>query len=135
MPDVPVTSILVIASTSTAANADSNMFIEVLIPQVAGSEAALPGPQGSTQVVTIPASGTKTMSQITPADITISTEPPNQGNAWLPSAFYVLGKGDSSDYEVICAIPEWPTDVWLSEDPNDPNSFPAISLDQVLSHV
>ncbi|MEQ5835288.1 hypothetical protein EB809_16105 [Marinobacter sp. R17] len=135
MSDVPVTSILVIASTSTVANAGSNMFVEVLIPQVAASEVSLPGSQGSTQVITMPASGTKTISEITPADINLSTEPPNEGDAWLPSAFYVLGKGDSGDYEVICAIPEWPTDVWLSEDPNDPNAYPAVTLAQVLSHV
>lgn len=135
MSGEPITSILVIASTSTAANADSNMFVEVMIPQVAAAEVALPGAKGVTNLATMSASGSKTASEIQPADITISTEPPNEGNAWLPSSLYVLGKGDTSDYEVICAIPVWPTDVWLSEDSNDPNSHPAVTLEQVLSHV
>lgn len=135
MSDHPVTSILIIASTARMKDADSDMFAEIMIPGVAATEAALPGPKGATRVITIGASGTKTASQITPADITISTEPPNEGNAWLPAAFYVLGKGDTGDYELICAIPEWPEDIWLSEDPNDPehpNTFPAVTLDQVM---
>lgn len=138
MADAPVTSILVIASTAQSQNADSNMFIEVLIPQVAASEVALPGTLGSTQVITMTASGNKTVSQITPADIIISTEPPNEGNAWLPASLYVLGKSDDSDYQVICAIPQWPSDIWLSEDPDshqNPPAFSAVTLDQVLAAI
>lgn len=135
MPDPAITSIMVVMSTARSKCAGSEMFIEIMIPGVAASEVALPTQLGSTHVVTIPASGSKTASEISPADITISTEPPHEGNAWLPSAFYVLGKGDGGDYQVICAISEWPEQIWLSEDPSDhqyPNAFPAVSLDVVL---
>ena len=136
MADSPVTSILVIASTATTENADSNMFIEVFIPGVAATEAMLAGALGATHTVTMAASGSKTVNEISPADITISTEPPNEGNAWLPASLYVLGKSDESDYQVICAIPQWPSDIWLSEDPNshqNPPAFSAVTLDQVLA--
>lgn len=135
MSDQPITSIMIIASTARMKYAGSDMYAEIMIPGVAATEAALPGNKGETRVFTIGASGTKKASEISPADISISTEPPNEGNAWLPSALYILGKGDSSDYQVICAIPEWPEQVWLSQDPNDhylPDAVPAISLDLVL---
>lgn len=136
MSDPYVTSVLVVASTARSKHAGSEMFIEVLIPGVAATEVALTNTVGGTTVVTIPASGSKRISEISPSDISISTEPPHEGNAWLPSALYILGKGDEGDYQVICAVPEWPTQIWLSEDPADhayPDAFPAVSLDLVLS--
>lgn len=136
MPDPYVTSIMVVASTARTQNADSDMFIEVLIPGVAASEVDLPGTVGETRVVTMSASGSKRVSEITPADIFINTEPPNEGNAWLPAAFYVLGKDDSGDYQVICAISEWPSQIWISRDPSVhryPDAFPGLNLDVVLS--
>ena len=132
----PVTSILIIASTSTAQYATSHQFSGITIPQVAAGEIKLASTEaGGSTVVTLPASGSKNLEDLTPADITINVEPPNEGDAWLPSSFCVLGKGDTGTYQIICNIPVWPPQIWLSADKNDhhfPDAFSSINLAQVL---
>ncbi|UZE94370.1 hypothetical protein [Alkalimarinus alittae] len=132
----PVTSILIIASTSTAQYATSQQFSGITIPQVAAAEIRLSSTQsGGSTAVTIPASGSKNLEDITPADITINVEPPKEGDAWLPSSLCVLGKGDTGDYQIICNIPAWPPQIWLSADKNDhqyPDAFSSINLEQVI---
>lgn len=131
-----VTSILVIASTSTAKYATSQQFSGITIPQVAAGEIRLSSSDpGGSAIITLPASGSKNIEDITPADITIHVEPPHEDDAWLPSSLCVLGKGDSTDYQIICHIPAWPPQIWLSVDKNDhhfPDAFSSISLAQVL---
>lgn len=132
----PVTSILIIASTSTAKYATSKQFSGITIPQVAAGEIKLASDSsGGSNTVTLQASGSTNIEDITPADITINVEPPNEGDAWLPSSLCVLGKSDTSDYQIICNIPVWPTQIWLSADKNDhhyPDAFSSINLAQVL---
>ena len=132
----PVTSILIIASTSKAKWATSKQFTGITIPQLAGGEVKLASNQSAaTNIVKLQANGSKNLEDITPVDITINVEPPNEGDAWLPSSFYVLGKGDTGDYQLICSIPEWPPQVWLSADKNDhhyPDAFSSINLAQVI---
>lgn len=135
MADQPITSILLIASTARRMAAASGMYVGFSIPGVAEGELPLAGGAGETKIMTLPASGAKTAGQIAPADITVFTEPPQEGDAWLPSAFYVLGAGADGKYSVICAIPEWPSQIWLSKDTGDhhyPSAFPGVTLDQVL---
>ena len=132
----PVTSILIIASTSKVKWATSNQFTGITIPQLAGGEVKLAANQpGNTNIVTLQANGSKNLEDIKPADITINVEPPNEGDAWLPSSLFVLGKGAEGDYKMICNIPEWPPQIWLSQDKNDhhfPDAFSSINLEQVI---
>ncbi len=131
----PVTSILIIASTSTVQYGTSQQFSGITIAQVTAGEVKLASSEaGGSTAVTLPASGSKNLEDITPADITINVEPPNEGDAWLPSSLCILGRGNTSDYQIICNIPVWPTQIWLSADKNDhhyPDAFSSINLAQV----
>ncbi|WP_250658238.1 hypothetical protein [Alkalimarinus coralli] len=133
---IPVTSLLIIASTNTLKYSNSNQFSGFTIPQLAAGEVRLASSElGGTTVVQLSANGSKNLEDITPKDISINVEPPNEGDAWLPSSFYVLAKGDVGDYQLVCSIPQWPVQMWFSADPNDhryPNAYSELNLSQVI---
>ncbi|MDG5499484.1 hypothetical protein [Marinobacter sp. BGYM27] len=135
MPADGVTSILLVVSTATVKDAGSDMFFELIIPELASTESPAPTAPGDTGIYTLQANGSKTIDQISPTDITISADMPNGDNAWLPASLYLLAKTDTSDYQLVCGIPQWPSQIWISEDQSAhtlPPAFPAISLQNVL---
>ncbi|TCI03267.1 hypothetical protein EZV61_10325 [Corallincola luteus] len=135
---VPITKVMLIVSTATEANADSDMFVELHIAGLSGAELPLAGTQGASKIFEIPTSGDLNLDQVSPTDIELSVDgdAPSSFNAWLPGSCYVLGKGDSTDYQLLCAIPEWPSSIWFCADSSaheDPPAFNGVvTLQMVL---
>ncbi|GAA5217908.1 hypothetical protein ACFSJ3_06390 [Corallincola platygyrae] len=133
----PITKVMWIMSTSTEAGADSEMFVELHIPNLVTAEEQIAGTSGETKIVEIDASGEMMLEEITPSDIELSVDgdTPSSFNAWLPSSCLLLAKGTGTNYQLVCAVPNWPASLWFSADPSDHTDPPAVSGMLTLQNV